>query len=78
VIYQQPVTPVLRLPAAPTQEVGVADVLIGSFGLVGALTLLAFVTGLLVGGAFILYRRWQDKRDRPAADDEHTRLKLSA
>jgi hypothetical protein len=77
VLYQQPVTPVVQIPDAPTQDVGVADVLIGSFGLVGALTVLALLAGLLAGGAFILYRRWQDKRRGSTPDDDHTRLKLS-
>lgn len=73
----QPVTPVVELPRpAPVEEVGVADVLIGSFGLVGALTLLALLVGLVAGAAFIAYRRWQDA-NRPQEDEAHTRLKLS-
>ena len=74
---QQPVTPVVQIPEA-THDVGVADVLIGSFGLVGALTLLAVVTGVLVGAVFILYRRWQDKHATDLPEDDHTRLRLSA
>ncbi len=75
----QPVTPVVELPTpAPVQEVGVADVLIGSIGLVGALTILALLVGLLAGGGFILFRRWRDaaRGDRPD-EDAHIRLKLS-
>ena len=76
---QTPVTPVVQLPDPPTPEVGVADVLIGSFGLVGALTALAVLVGVLAGAAFIFYRRWQAKRlDAAGVDDDHTRLKLSA
>jgi hypothetical protein len=74
---QQPVTPVVQIPEA-THEVGVADVLIGSFGLVGVLTALALLAGLATGAAFILYRRWQDRRATDAAEDDHTRLRLSA
>jgi hypothetical protein len=74
---QQPVTPVVQIPA-PTQEVGVADVLIGSFGLVGLLSVLALMFGLVAGGGFILYRRWRDARATDAEDDDHTRLGLSA
>lgn len=77
-LLQQPVTPVVQLPAAPTAEVGVADVLIGSFGLVGVLCVLALVAGLLTGGAFIAYRRWQDKHQPDIPEDDHTRLRLSA
>jgi hypothetical protein len=74
---QQTVTPVVQIPA-PTPDVSVPDVLIGSFGLVGVLSLLALVTGLIVGGGFILFRRWQNRRDIKPDEDEHIRLKLSA
>jgi hypothetical protein len=77
VSLQQPVTPVVQIPRA-THDVGVADVLIGAFGLVGALTVLALLAGIAAGAAFILYRRWQDRRASETADDEHTRLRLSA
>ena len=72
----QSVTPVVELPeAAPAREVGPADVLIGSIGLVGALAVLALIAGLLFGGLFILRRR-AERRD--AADGpEATRLRLS-
>jgi hypothetical protein len=73
----QAVTPVVELPvAAPAREVGPADVLIGSIGLVGALTLLAVMAGLLVGGLFILRRRAEERRD-VAAEPEATSLRLS-
>jgi hypothetical protein len=74
---QQPVTPVVQIPA-PTQEVGVADVLIGSFGLVGILAFLAIVAGLVAGAGFIFYRRWRDARATVTEGDDHTRLGLSA
>lgn len=74
---QQPVTPVVQIPE-PTHDVGVADVLIGSFGLVGALTLCAILAGVLAGAAFILFRRWRDKRAADTPEDDHTRLRLSA
>jgi hypothetical protein len=74
---QQPVTPVVQIPEA-THEVGVADVLIGSFGLVGALTVLALLAGIAAGAAFIFYRRWQDRHAADTPEDEHTRLGLSA
>ena len=55
--FFQTVTPVVELPdAAPAKEVGPADVLIGSIGLVGALVVLALLAGLAVGGLFILRR----------------------
>jgi hypothetical protein len=73
----QAVTPVVELPAAaPAREVGPADVLIGSIGLVGVLALFALMAGLLVGGLFILRRRAEGRRS--SADElEATRLRLS-
>ena len=72
----QAVTPVVELPAAaPAKEVGPADVLIGSIGLVGALVVLALMAGLLFGGLFILCRRAEERRD--TVDPEATQLRLS-
>ena len=76
-LLQQAVTPVVELPAAaPTREVGPAEVLIGSVGLVGALVVLALLAGLAVGGLFILRRRAEERRDVPDAP-EATQLRLS-
>ena len=73
----QTVTRVVELPAAaPAKEVGPADVLIGSIGLVGALTLLALAAGLLIGGLFILRRRAEARRDS-VDERQATRLRLS-
>ena len=73
----QAVTPVVELPvAAPAKEVGPADVLIGSIGLVGVLALLAVTAGLLIGGLFILRRRAAERRDT-ADEPEATQLRLS-
>jgi len=72
----QAVTPVVELPAAaPAREVGPADVLIGSIGLVGALVVLALMAGLLFGGLFILRRRAEERRD--TVEPEATQLRLS-
>ena len=72
----QSVTPVVELPeAAPAREVGPADVLIGSIGLVGALAVLALMAGLLFGGLFILRRRAEERRD--TVEPEATQLRLS-
>jgi hypothetical protein len=76
-LLQQAVTPVVELPeAAPTKEVGPAEVLIGSVGLVGALVVLALLAGLVAGGLFILRRRAEERRDTPDAP-EATQLRLS-
>ena len=76
-LFQRAVTPVAELPAAaPAREVGPADVLLGSIGLVGALAVLALAAGLAVGGLFILRRRAEDRRP-DAVEPEAIRLKLS-
>jgi hypothetical protein len=73
----QTVTRVVELPtAAPAKEIGPADVLIGSFGLIGALTVLALAAGLLIGGLFILRRRAEARRE-DVDDAQATRLRLS-
>ena len=72
----QAVTPVVELPAAaPAKEVGPADVLLGSIGLVGALVVLALMAGLLFGGLFILRRRAEERRE--TVEPEATQLRLS-
>ena len=73
----QAVTPVVELPkAAPAKEVGPADVLIGSIGLVGVMALIAVAAGLLIGWLFILRRRAEAQRDG-AEEPQATRLRLS-
>ena len=73
----QAVTPVVELPAAaPAKEIGPADVLMGSIGLVGALAVLALMAGLLFGGLFILRRRASERRGT-ADEPEATQLRLS-
>lgn len=73
----QTVTRVVELPeAAAAREVGPADVLIGSIGLVGMMALLAVTAGLLIGGLFILRRRAQARRDG-ADQPDAIRLRLS-
>lgn len=59
-ILGQPVTPVLiKEVGAPTPQVGVADVLINSFGIVGLMLLGALVGGLVVGALFVLLKHWK-------------------
>jgi hypothetical protein len=73
----QTVTRVVELPeATPAKEVGPADVLIGSIGLVGVLALMALAAGLIVGALFILRRRAESQRDG-AEEPAATRLRLS-
>jgi hypothetical protein len=75
----QQVTPVVQIEAPRrSEEVGVEDVLIGSFALIGILIAAALIVGLLTGGIFIAIQRWRDKNapDAPA-EPEATRLNLS-
>jgi hypothetical protein len=75
----RPVTPVVQIQAAqPGQEVGVADVLIGSIALIGAIIVAALLVGLITGGLFISYRKWRERRTPDSTDPQHTRLNLSA
>jgi hypothetical protein len=71
------VTPVVTLPeATPAKEVGPADVLLGSIGLVGALALFAVLAGLAIGGLFILRRRLE-ARSAAAEGADAVQLRLS-
>lgn len=70
----QPITPVIvKVMDAPTKEISVADILMGSVGITGLFLLGAALFGFLLGGAFILYRRWRDNRDGtvPGGDTFH-------
>jgi hypothetical protein len=76
--FFQAVTPVVELPPAQSaKEVNPADVLIGSFGLVGMLALVAVLAGLAFGGLFILRRRAEARRATGADGPEATQLRLS-
>ena len=73
----QTVTRVVELPeGTAAREVGPADVLIGSIGLVGVMALLAVCAGLLIGGLFILRRRAEARRD-DVNEPDGIRLRLS-
>jgi hypothetical protein len=67
----QPMTPVIvKVMEAPTKEISVADILMGSVGITGLFLLGAVVFGSLLGGAFIAFRRWQDRHDRRQPGEE--------
>jgi hypothetical protein len=55
---QQPGSPIIvKLIEPPHSELsGLADVLIGSIGLTGALTLMALVLGIVLGGILFFIR----------------------
>ena len=75
----QQVTPVVQIQAPrPADEVGVADVLVGSIALIGTIIAAALIIGLVTGGIFIAIQRWRDKNapDAPA-EPSATRHNLS-
>jgi hypothetical protein len=49
----------VRVVGAPTQEVGVIDILLSSLGLVGLIVLASVLLGLAVGGLLIGLKRWR-------------------
>lgn len=52
-----PTSPIIvRVADPPTSPVGLGDVVVQAVGLTGALTLIAIVLGLVLGGLFILVR----------------------
>jgi ABC-type phosphate transport system permease subunit len=72
------VTPVVQIESTrTTNEVGVPDVLINSFALIGFIIVAALVIGLVTGGIFIAIRRWRDKNSPDSGEPTATRLKLS-
>ena len=52
------------IPATPAEETTVADVVIGSLGVVGVLVSLALVLGILLAGARVVW-----SKRHPAAED---------
>lgn len=71
----QPLTPVIvRMVDQPTKEISVADILMGSLGITGIFLIGAALLGLVLGGLFILFRRWQASRDADNPADEAFQL----
>ena len=70
---QQPV--MVRVVEQPIESTTVADVLIGAFGLTGALILSALVLGALFGGMLIGIKKFREKYNlEPIADSEAFRI----
>lgn len=75
----QPVTPVIiKVVPAPTPEVGVVDILVGSLGLTGLIVAASLVLGLVVGGGLIVYSRWRITNRPDNEETGATRLDLSS
>ena len=57
-------TPIIvKMIDKPAKEISVADVLMGSVGITGIFLIGAALLGLVLGGLFIVYRRWQVSRE---------------
>ncbi len=50
---------IVKVVEQPTKEISPADVLLGSLGITGLFLLGAAVLGFALGGALIMFRRWQ-------------------
>lgn len=70
-----PVTPIIvKVVDQPAKEISVADILMGSVGLTGLFLIGAAALGLVLGGIFIAFRRWQASRDVEDAPSDAFRL----
>jgi hypothetical protein len=79
-MFLQPtsVTPVIiKVVPPPTPDVSIIDVVAGSLGLTGVITIAALVVGGILGVALIAYKRWQERTNR-VAHGEGIRLDLSS
>jgi hypothetical protein len=73
---QQPpiVVDVVKQPPV-AEEITMADVIVGAFGLTGVIMLSALVAGAIVGAIFIWINRIRDAA-APPSDREHSRLRM--
>lgn len=71
----QPMTPVIvKIIEKPTKEISMADILMGSAGITILFLVGAALLGFGLGGLFILYRRWQDRRSADHASSDAFQL----
>jgi hypothetical protein len=59
----------VRVVEQPVRETTIADVILGSLGLVGVLLMSALVLGALLGGGLVLYKRLTARDGIDAARD---------
>ena len=73
------VTPVIvKVVGAPTEEVGVVDILVGGLGLTAVLLLGAVLLGVVVGALFIGYKRWRPGNSLNGQEASAMGLQLNA
>ena len=74
-LLQKPIiVEVLKQPPA-TREITIGEVILSAVGLIGAIMLAAIVTGLLVGGIIVYFKRRADAV-APPTDPGHARLRI--
>ncbi len=62
-------TPIIvKMIDKPAKDISVADILMGSVGITGIFLIGAAILGIVLGGLFILYRRWQVSREDQVGD----------
>ena len=69
-LQQDPI--IVRVVEEHVKETTVADVILGSLGLVGVMLLSALLLGLLLGGCLLLYKRLTGKEGIDAERDAET------
>ena len=78
-IQLQPIIPtIVKIVPAPTQQVGVLDVLVGALGLTGVIALGSIVLGGALGALLIGYKKWRKSKSGADGDSDLTRLDLSS
>jgi hypothetical protein len=71
----QPLTPlIVKVIDKPTKEISMADILMGSAGITVLFLVGAALLGFALGGLFILFRRWQDRRSADHASSDAFQL----
>lgn len=64
---QQPPPIMVRVVTPPVEDTSLSDVLIGAFGLTGAMLIAALLLGLLLGGILIAVKHLRE-RNKPHQD----------
>ena len=65
----QPAPIIVRVVEEPVDETTIADVILGSLGLVGVMLIAALLLGLLLGAALVFYKRLRSRDGLDAQND---------
>ena len=72
----QPAPIIVRVVEEPVDETTIADVILGSLGLVGVMLISALLLGLLLGAGLVYYKRLRS-RDGLDADKDAESLRVT-